>query len=198
MGPEKAKHYVHSHKLCEESGFFRAAIKSGFKECSEQVIDLPEENAADVDDFIDWLYREKLPELSAEALKDLESHDSYPYEDVDRLCCQFIFADKYDVPRLEECVLQDLVKLANTCRAPSADMIARYYQETGQASTLRRLLCDWYTLRVGQKWFGDEVHQQRFSQNPEWAADLLAACARNWRVSWNEQLDTKLTADDYL
>ena len=81
-----------------------------------------------MDNFIDCLYREKLPELSAEILK----HFEYPQNDddlcdtIDRLCYQFIFADKYDILRLRKCVLLDLVKLTTHCRAPCSALIANY------------------------------------------------------------------------
>ena len=180
VGPEKAKHYVHSHRLCEESGFFRAAINAGFRESSEQVIDLPEDKAGNVNNFIGWLYRERLPEICAEALEDLVQRKNYLGSEVDRLCYLYIFADKYDIPRLKKCVVVDLVKMAGTCAAPGSAMIANYYKATGRKSSLRRLLCDWYTLRVGPKFFGSDRSQEGYIQNPEWAADLLAACARNW------------------
>ena len=197
-GPEKAKHYVHSRLLCAESGFFRAAFKSGFKESSEQVIDLPEDAAENVDNFIEWLYRERLPEISAEALEDLIHHKDYPFDDVDRLCYQYISADKYDIPRLRKCVLLDLMKPGTHCRAPNSGMIAKYYEATGKTSPLRRLLCDWYTLPIGQKFFQDDRHQEVFSQRPEWAVDLLAACARNWGAPSKQQVDTTLQVDNYL
>lgn len=198
VAPEKAEHYVHSHKLCEASGFFRAALNSGLKESSEQVIDLPEEKAETVDNFIDWLYCERLPEISAEALEDLVQKKDYPCGEVDRLCDLHIFADKYDIPRLKKCVVQDLVKLATKCRAPNSGTIGKYYKATVKASPLRRLLCDWYTLQVGQKFFQDDRHQEVFSQRPEWAVDLLTACARNWVAPLKHEIDTIMKADDYF
>ena len=198
VGTEKAKHLVHSRLLCEESGFFRAAISSGFKEGTEQVIDLPEEKAEHVDNFINWLYRERLPEISAEALEDPDYQNRYPRDEADRLFYQYIFADKYDIPRLKKVVMLDLVKLASVCRAPSAKLIPDYYKATGIKSPLRRLLCDWYTLHVGQKFFQDDRHQEFFSQDPEWAADLLAACARNWRAPLQQEANTMIKADNYL
>ena len=211
-GPEKAKHYVHSQLLCEKSGFFRAAINSeksgffraainsGFKKSSEQVIDLPEETAEQVDNFIDWLYREKLPELSAKTLNNTESieRDDDLIDNTNRLCYQFIFADKYDIPRLRKCALLDLVKLVNRCRAPGSQMIAGYYKATGKKSPLRRLLCDWYTLRVTPKFFEREDYQDGFSKNPEWAADLLAACSRNWLLPSVKLAEVMIKAEDYL
>ncbi|MDI1488145.1 MAG: hypothetical protein OHK93_007419 [Ramalina farinacea] len=200
VGPEKAKHYVHSPLLCEESGFFRAAINSGFKESSEQVIDLPGEKAEHLDNFIHWLYREKFPKLSAEIVNNTEypKHDNDIIKSTDRLCYQFTFADKYDIPRLRKYVLLELIKLAHNCKAPSASMIVRYYEATVKKSPLRRLLCDWYTLRVGQKFFESDEYQEGFSQSPEWAVDLLAACARNWAAPPKQQVVAIMKADNYF
>ena len=200
VGPEKAKHYVHSPLLCEESGFFRAAINSGFKESSEQVIDLPQEKAEHLDNFIHWLYREKLPELSAETMNNTEycKTNNDIIKSTDRLCYQFTFADKYDIPRLRKYVLLELIKLANYCKAPSASMIASYYEATGKKSPLRRLLCDWYTLRVRQELIESDDYQEEYVQNPEWAADLLAACARNWRVPSKYEAVAIMKVDNYL
>lgn len=55
VGEDRVQFYVHKDTLCQLS-FFQAALTGGFKEASEQVITLPEDNSSHVSALVEFLY----------------------------------------------------------------------------------------------------------------------------------------------
>lgn len=55
VGEDRVQFFVHKDTLCQLA-FFKAALSGGFKEASEQLISLPEDNPSHVSALIEFLY----------------------------------------------------------------------------------------------------------------------------------------------
>jgi len=159
--------------LYEASSFFKAAFTSGFKEGSEEKMELPEDHPDTVDLFIQYLYGKEceLPICEADSL--------FQYY---KACVKLlIFANRYDVQSLKRYILGQLI--SNTVRKPRLPMppqkAVRYvYDNTSSKSGIRKFFADWYVWRVERDWFQQQAIQDWLLENPEFAVDLISTFAR--------------------
>ena len=196
VGPDKARFFVRHHKLCAGSGFFRAALTSGFKEATEQVIDLPEDDLATVDAFIYWIYSGSLPSFGEETLTEIENATFFT--SIQRLPKIYVFAEKYDISILKRCATIKLMKLVKLCRPPHEVYVTKIYAMTGEISGLRRLMCDWYVWKFGTTYLGGKTVRESCLKTPEFAADLIAACTRHWKKCGTTPTFEEMNVSDYF
>lgn len=192
VGKKDTKFHIHAHKLSEVSTFFKAALESGFKEAGERMITLSED-VETVDCFVQWVYHQKidmLDNVDPEVQSDIKASTN-------RNCNLYIFADKYDIPRLKRYATTNLFTLIWECQSPAQERVKAWYQQTSATCGLRRLLRDWYLLRADSNYLASKKCRDALIQNPEFSADLVGALCQT--KSTDDYLTWKnMKIEDYL
>ena len=179
MGSEKAIFEVHERQLCDQSSFFNAALNSGFKESSERVVALPDDDVDTVDLFAQWLYSAEDYTMSMDILPEDDSGD-YLMPAMKLL----IFAEKYDV----QCLIGHTMGYLAPGhpdknpdfygRPPSQKVIAFVYANTPQGSEVRDYVVDWCMAKDWVTVSGASSQRDWLMNIPEFAADLVLAFAQ--------------------
>ncbi|KIW10939.1 hypothetical protein PV08_10238 [Exophiala spinifera] len=61
---DEVKYYLHKDKLTSECPFFAKCLGSGMKEAHTNEVKLPEDDVEALDCFVDWIYKEPMPNIS--------------------------------------------------------------------------------------------------------------------------------------
>lgn len=172
VGSAKTPFRVHRDLLCDESPFFKAAFAKEFKEASEGILDLPEDDVDTFDRFIQWMYSGEYG-LSGGFETHAEADERY-----NQLARLYILADKLQVPRLKNDVVNKFfeVKVKARC-VPRCSTVSYIFKNSLNSSLLRKLMVDWYAWDVDLVWYGKDGIAQNLSKCPEFAAGLTIALA---------------------
>ena len=154
MGEVREKFLFHKSLLCDLAPFFRAALEGSFKEATEAMIPMPEEDPETVQRFHVWAYTGCIM-AEDEDIKTIE------WEALIQL---YIFGEKYGLPDLQNLAIDSLVTKGHILeRTPIEQLHLIYpieqlhliYNNTISTSPLRRwvidsaaqkgLLDDWFT-----------------------------------------------------
>ncbi|KAK3645704.1 hypothetical protein LTR56_008891 [Elasticomyces elasticus] len=159
VGTKRKKPFtLHRGVLSFYSGYFEAAMKETFKEGSEGVIELPNENVSTFEPFVRWLYTRKLPETPATG------------DDIRNLINLWLFADRRECPLLANQVL-DAVRdaIVRRWQVPAIEL-RNIYENTSESSGLRRLFL-YIISRIGHSNLLIDVHREKWPAEALW--DLL-------------------------
>jgi hypothetical protein len=134
VGAKRKKFQIHKKLLCDRSSFFQKAFSSdrNFKEATEGIMYLPEDDSATFDRIVNWLYRDQLP-ACPETVKDRYSVSFHR-----SLIDMFLFAEKHCINVLANRVMdliQDIRLKENT--VPNIEEIRRVYSDSYEKSKLR-------------------------------------------------------------
>ena len=193
VGTMKDEIVVHRDILCGVSSFFEAAFASHFKESSEKTMTLPTECSETVEDFIRWLYAEKYEPLPDEKKA---KGEQVPLRRTIELS---VFADKYDIPDLQRCIIRFLLGCVDDGTPAPLMVDAEWaYQNTCRGSGIRRLLADWYALfNIGRAISSEPEKRAFLVRVPELAVDLvitmssqnkIKTCSADYSTSQSEGL----------
>ncbi|KAK4957597.1 hypothetical protein LTR10_005564 [Elasticomyces elasticus] len=163
----KVIYHVYEGVLRNKSAFFEAALKKEWKEGTQRIVKLPEEEPSVFCDFMQWLYTGRVPCI--ESLYHVE-HEGYM-----QLVKLWLLADHLIVANLQDSLVNAIVAASRepfADRYPSAAVVEIVYQRTAVGSRLRKLMLDMYTRHVDIDWHIDNL-------NREFAIDLLKALASN-------------------
>ena len=174
VGLEEVSFIVHRRRLCDTSGFFRAAFTSQFKEGQSQSMDLPEDNPHVFDCFMQWLYKHNytVPEWPKE---DDPEEGEWPF--LMSTIQLLSFSDKYDIPSLKKCILDAMKAYSlqdRRIRPPSLRAIRYAYDNSHRNSGIRKLLAQWYAHLKDDNWADSDYARQWLMNVPEFAIDLIA------------------------
>ena len=159
---------VHKSLLCQASPVFNATFLGGFIENSEQTMSLPTESREVIERFVQWLYTQKL------GLSDSSDPATFM-----KLAELHVFADKYDIKTLKNKVIDEFFDFGKRSDLdPSLDTVVYSYENTNENSSLRRLLAGWYSGNVSLGWYGRPNTRIWLARNPEFAADIAIALAK--------------------
>lgn len=165
VGKDRKPFYVHQEQLCEVSSFFKAAFTSGFREASEQTMELVEEDEDTFDRFIQWLYSQQY-EMPGE-----KAEGGGEFMEPLKL---FVLGEKYDVSKLKDLLMTRLFARGKlTGSPPQLAGIAYVYENTPTNSKVRKLLADWYACKVSLSWYKGDVAQRWFGEHPDFMMDVM-------------------------
>ncbi|KAI4134206.1 MAG: hypothetical protein LQ347_001717 [Umbilicaria vellea] len=157
VGKDARIFVLHRGLLCDRSAYFRAAFEGRFREAEEHVLVLPEEDVEVFELFQFWLYSDKLFD-TGESVADLSAS---------LLISLYLFAEARCIPQLQNMAIDALIlNIKATKKFPAGD-VHRIYDNTTEASHLRRLLVD-IGARVGElrrDWFNrgkDSLYHNTF------------------------------------
>lgn len=144
---------------------------------------LPEDDESTFELFVDWLYCQRY-----EMLPDDGDDEDDEGDNADERFLQpfrlFVFADKYNVCKLKNLVVETLfVDGRGPLRGPGHRAIAYAYNHTTQGSGLRKLLADWYAWNIDLGWYEFPDIDAFLRQQPDFAPDVVLSFAKNlkWR-----------------
>lgn len=147
---------LHKDLLIACSPYFRAAFEGGFKEAKDSILTLEDIKALTMQNFMDWLYFDQLPQHPDEIRSE---NDDTPFTTIEAYLGRFrlpfldlyLFADRFDVPNLRKAFmeLQHSYYTQNEICVPDYGEIILAFQRLPASSPLCRLLVDLYTLRWG-------------------------------------------------
>jgi hypothetical protein len=133
VGAKRKKFQVHKKLLCDRSSFQKAfSGDSNFKEATEGIMHLPEDDPATFDRIINWLYRDQLPVYLEKA------EDRHPRSFHRSLIDMFLFAEKHCINVLANRamdLMQDINLKVNTI--PDLEEIRHVYSNSHDKSKLR-------------------------------------------------------------
>lgn len=173
VGETKTAFHVHEADLFEASPFFEAAFTSDFRESSERIMTLPEDDDSIFELFVDWLYRQRY---------DIPPTPNESETDYDRFMQPvklFVLADKYGVRSLKNLIVSQMfLAFKRDKSSPSLDSMAYVYEHTSQNATIRKLLTDRMALTNDPAWFVEARVQTWFRNHPDISTDLIASLAK--------------------
>lgn len=165
---------IHRNLICDASPFFSSAFMGTgtFTETTEQSMTLPEDSLEVVSSFVSWLYKGYYPLPPYTTA--VETHGCYT-----ELAKLYVFADKYDVARLHNHIIDRLFQLKNkTPFPPQLATVKLIYRNTYAGSSFRKLLVTHYASHIGMEWYSNDDISSRLLKIPEFAADLAVALGR--------------------
>lgn len=191
VGKSEKPFYIHLNLLCDASSFFRAAFTGDFKESSEEMMKLPEDDESIFSLFIDWLYHQRYEMLPEQDHDDSDDDDDNADDDnVEYEGCEgdrfhqafqlFVLAEKYDVSNLKSLIIERLFAEGSVCIwSPSDASIAYLYAHTTRSSGIRRLVADWCAWRLHPRWFERRRNQAFLRRQPEFSTDVIVSFGKN-------------------
>lgn len=173
VGETKTAFHVHEADLFEASPFFEAAFTSDFRESSERIMTLPEDDDSIFGVFVDWLYRQRY---------DIPPTPYGSGTDYDRFIQPlklFVLADKYGVRSLRNLIVSQMFLAFKWDKgSPSLDSMAYVYEHTSQNATIRKFLTNRMALTNNPAWFVEARIQTWLRNHPDISADLIASLAK--------------------
>ena len=134
--------------------FLKAALEGGFKEAEDAVIDMPNERPSVVRRFRLWAYTGQV----------LQAAESIEHTSWGNLIGLYVFADKYDLPDLQNAVIDTIVAKELITKKIPVDCFPVIYNETDAASPLRRLLIDTVAQKAN---LADDFTPEKSDENLE-------------------------------
>ncbi|THZ08703.1 hypothetical protein D6C91_10074 [Aureobasidium pullulans] len=178
VGPEKEAYSVHKELLCFYSDFFRAAFNGSFKEAIESQIELPDAEISIFEAFQTWLYARTL--LNAEDPMDKPDRPFYHSHPI--LAKLWIFGDKYQIPLLQNNVIDTMHEKVEKDKLAPSTCVALAYENTLPGSCLRRAVVDIVAHRaLLEVQDGACGPQYRQYWTLDASMDMMAAIASAWR-----------------
>jgi hypothetical protein len=144
VGPTKEHFYVHKDKLCAKVPYFDKMFKGGFLEAANKSATFPEDNPADFDLLIRWIYEDVIeplePDIPAKCPAGTQLKFDNDYLDF------YVFAEKLCVPELQDRIMDALLaQLKSTQSILWGDTIKLVYKQTSKNSPMRKLAV--YTVK---------------------------------------------------
>ena len=133
VGPGKTLFKLHKKILCDVAPYFEAAFEGGFKEATEQVLELLDEDAAMFEHFELWVY-------TGDVLAKGESVADIFW---DSLVGLYIFGEVRGIPDLQNEAIDVLINKESSIKKIPISLLPRVYDSTPEDSSLRRLFVDW-------------------------------------------------------
>ena len=160
VGPERKACLLSKQLLCSRSDFFDKALNGPFIEATSNTLKLPEDRTAAFDGFVEWLYRNSVPEFhdttshkDIDNTSNLSKHSGNTPSDISQSCLDFnekfhfsllpafFFAEKYCINSFANRLMDSIQDWFCARRAISASSISeRIHENTSQGSKLR-LFC---------------------------------------------------------
>lgn len=130
VGPEKREFMINEQLICDACPYFWNAFKGAFLEAETKTISLPDEASERFEDLIRWLYNDGFPS---------------PNETWKKLSTIWIFADQYQIDKLQNDVVDSLYrKFASRDQGIniSYETLDYIVENTSHMRPLRRLFAD--------------------------------------------------------
>ena len=146
-GEDRSVFHVHKHLVCAASPVFNATFTGAFLENSTQMILLCDESRDVVEHFVQWLYTKNygLSDYATTATADICFQ---------QLAQLHVFADKYDISKLKNFVIDTFFELRDNCNfIPLPNVVTYVYDNSTKQSSFRRLLVAWYTIYKSLNWY---------------------------------------------
>jgi hypothetical protein len=132
---------VHKSHLMAVSPYFSNALDGRFSDAESKSLSLDDDTDPDVfQTFLEWLYSRRL--LAANGAEDCYSHS---YGELIEL---YIFADRYDIPKLRDDIMSLVWKRFRGERCPiNETLVGRAFEMLSPKSTMSRFLLDAWVSR---------------------------------------------------
>lgn len=130
VGPARREFVVHKDLLIFYSDYFRAAFDGSFSESITSKIELLDTSEAVFQNFHTWLYTRKLLDEDDKTL------------DFQPLFWLWIFGDRYQVPMLQNCVIDEIFATVHRGNDFPARSIKAAYRKTLNGSPLRKAMIE--------------------------------------------------------
>ena len=187
VGVEKVIYYANENELCKLS-FFRAALQGGFKESSEKIIRLPEDDPDAVAILIGYLY------TGTYVAKESDLFEiSQPYMEAILYVKVHVLAEKYGCEELSNTIRGELNtknRLSDRMRLELWATIYRTSQPTSMLRIKNRLTCwrkDGALCQIKRWQTQDAAEFSKIcKEQPEFFYDLMLLAARDVGLHTND------------
>lgn len=162
VGPEEVSFGIHKGLLSYVSSYFKAALNGNFKEATDGVIKLPDEDPAVFKRFNGWLYTHVFDYKKEKADNDLTF-----------LMELYVFAEKRGIPSLQNAVIDTLITIYYSLDCVPCHEIAFAWKNTSEKSGLHSLLIDFYVHLLMMTAFG--TPQERSMHPKDFLVEVILA-----------------------
>ena len=149
VGPDRKKLIVHKKLLCDSSDYFAAAFEGNFKEASEGVIEMIDDDVEAVGCFLEYLYRGRVPtgpkftsilgRKPEEIQNAAETENAKVKEFEKRLRGAYYLAEKLCLERYMNCLMDAYQNHLSLFRTHITKSTTReIYENTHQESGMRK------------------------------------------------------------
>jgi len=135
---------VHRGVLCKSSSFFQNALKPEWTTREERVVNLPEDFAGTVSNYIKWLYHDKIADALYEAGDDNIEKKAEEAEKVFCLLAEaYIFGEKIIDTEYKNAVVRAIFDAQRRSRwSMGPESVSIVYEGTPSGSPVRRIIAD--------------------------------------------------------
>lgn len=135
VGPRRVHFSVPKAMICHYSGFIAIALSNGFRESTEQQIELPADDPALFGAFVRWLFNRETG-IGKEQKTRIEIWDDY--------CALYYFADKSIIPELQYHICRqiefELLYPKDRYVVLAPELVIEVYENTPPVSPLREMI----------------------------------------------------------
>ncbi|KAH6667777.1 hypothetical protein B0J14DRAFT_601423 [Halenospora varia] len=144
VGKEKHSFHLDEDQLCKCSSFFDSALRGGFKESKEFVVQLPEADVEAFQVFEKWIVQGSVPAAEGWQLtfKRLAWQDKLEDMDLSLLYKSFLI-DFLQVSELRRPLLNALISKQKKIRIVPISLLPDIYENTLPGSPLRKIWIRW-------------------------------------------------------
>lgn len=177
VGPEEQLVRVHKSRLCNRIDYFDKMFNGKFKEAIDNVARLPEDDPAEFDVLIQWVYCPKPDQIQAlTTITNSEGQGGPSWDAVGF----YSLAEKYCLRELQNLIMDALLKYhIKQDELPAPSFVDRAYSRTSSESLMAK-----YALRTiyfilasesniyDKGWPSSEI-EKLFKDHPTFAADYI-------------------------
>lgn len=198
VGDDEENMLVHSRYVAECSEFFKAALKTEWKEGQTRVVKLPEECPVIMEVYLDFVYKRTLP-TSPVTTAFRQAHNATLHAAYGRLIDLYLLGDRLLDNSIRNAVSEEIIRIASlaafpNASFPSATYVNKIYANTLASSPVRRLLVDLHVSYATSTAL-DQGH------NPSFIHDLAIAVllkAERRASPWDFRQQTLLATKYFL
>jgi hypothetical protein len=174
---------VHEELLTCYSRFFRAAFDGKFKEAKEKKITLEWSRGNTVEFCMHWLYHQRFLDKIPSEYPDLAKQWSKPDDacacNVEQLVHLYVFADKYEIPKLRHACIDEFYLLFEGEATPAlatAATVRIAYENLSANSPLCRLLVELHCRHDDKSNYGNA----KGFEKQAWPNEFLVAVMKRY------------------
>lgn len=190
------------HYISRRSDFFKAALKKEWKEGQTRIIKLPEEQPANVANYLDFAYGRNLPtkQIDQKLLENKPTLDPALASPSCTLADLYLLGERVLDSGIQNAVTEEIIRIDSlrldkgALHFPSATFVNKIYTGTTPKSPMRRLIVDIHVSHGNSAWLDEHVYKYAYLKD---LAMALTVKAEKKEMPCNFRMQ-KLKAQNYL
>ncbi|MCJ1335596.1 hypothetical protein MMC09_000868 [Bachmanniomyces sp. S44760] len=182
VGPKEKRFHIHRKVLCQKSSYFKHLLEGGFKESTQSVLKLPEDDPDAVAAFLSYIYKDNLDDLDPTSLRTMTIAVRL-YRFAAKICL---------APLQNACLDYVFGSVQSIYGIPSLWLTAEHFENSMPSDKMRMLLVDievWFINNSAFKTMQDQLTCFSSTSNEVLVAVLVRSQEVDGSCKWETDFD---------